>query len=336
MVPGGRLGFERLEPAPRIAKRHLAASVAVADAKADIVLFQEVQPLPERAKVWQGILPRLSAYFQPDLCGIKIAGIGWPPSLQSGLVTLVNSKWSPRWVQSFKVSGPPAGIATAGFSLQWAETRYALFVEFLHQDWGRVLCANTHLHHGLELTDPLRSDLKQLQLKGALTEAALVDLKKRIAQADLRRLSEVRQILSRMQKIKGRYNLILLGGDFNFESQSQAYQEIVRFGFKDLWLSPENNDPGLTFDGARNLSNHEITRRVPLSINVEDLSFSPKSRQLVKDCLHRQEERGRRVDYLFAFSPDVKLTVNSTSLIGIPEQGEIAPSDHFGILAGIS
>src|SRR5262249_26272061 len=136
-------------------------------------------PIATRMRQWEAALGK-PAFAQPDLTGFKLRGRGWPYQLGSGLLTLVNRSWRPRLLAAVKLSGSRWSFESLQLSLQWRETRYALFVECLHPRWGRCLVVNTHLHHGLELTADLEARLNHLGNTGSLTGQARSELRHRL------------------------------------------------------------------------------------------------------------------------------------------------------------
>lgn len=335
LAPATAGSFVELEPEVRRLKREELQESIVAGLQADVVLFQEVNPLADRLKRWQSVL-NMQGFAQPDLSGLKVKGWGWPPRLNSGLGIFVSKQFAPRWVAGLQLSGGRISFAKVWATLQLSESRYALFIEFLHPQWGRVLVVNCHLHHGLELDESLRGKISKLGEENILTANATSELKDRISGANGRRLQEVRNLLEFIHTRKQRYSLILLGGDLNCSSTSPAMQQISEFGFRDLWLDKHRTEAsGYTFDHSRNHANHVLTSQYPLTIETEDLSFSPKTRDVVRGLLQDHERRERRIDYLLAWSSQKSVPVKNIELVGVPDKDHLGPSDHFGVLAEI-
>lgn len=333
LAPTGKSTFTQLESNYRRRRREERQIELLKKTDADLLFFQEVNPLAKRSHELSSLLQK-QAFTQHDLVGLKVKGMGWPWNLSSGLTTMVPSGLGPRDLGARKLSGSKWSGELKLLSWQWSESRYAVFIEFLHPAFGRVLAVNCHLHHGLELDEPLKRQIQGLADTQVLTSNAATDLKERLLQTNRRREQEVTRMLDEVEKIRDRYNLVIMGGDFNCAPESTAYGHVVQFGFQDLWKEKnrtENN--GQTFDETRNQASHVFAQRFPLTVETEDLSFSPKTRQTVLDMLQTHERRRRRIDYLFARTNGAPLNVKSVELFAVPENDDIALSDHFGILA---
>jgi endonuclease/exonuclease/phosphatase family metal-dependent hydrolase len=94
-------------------------------------------------------------------------------------------------------------------------------------------------------------------------------------------------------------------------------------------------DPGATFDGTRNHANHLLQSRFPLTLVLEDLSFSTKVKEALLTLARTQENRPRRIDYLWLWSDQLQVKVKHAELVGLPNAEGLAPSDHFGVVADI-
>ncbi len=335
LAPEALSYFAALESGYRRRRREERQLEAIGQIKADVVFLQEVNPLQERSNLFAQAL-NSAVFTRHDQVGLKVKGIGWPWNLNSGLATIVDNKFGPRLVRGLKLSGSKWSREAGWLSWQWAESRYALLVEYLDPIFGRVLTVNCHLHHGIEMDETLKDRVESLKEKEMLTANAAVELKERLRTPNLRREYEVQTLLDHLKIVKDRYSLILLGGDFNFTSASRAYQMVREFGFRDLWLEKHGReDEGMTFDKLRNSASHVFNLKFPLTVETEDLSFSPKTRQSVLDLLYDHEQRRRRIDYLFAMTNGTQIKIESIGLMGVPEADEIALSDHFGIVAHV-
>lgn len=332
LAPQGRVRFRALEPEFRRLQREELQRDLIKEIAADVCCFQEVNPLEVRAAE----LSRLTAttsVMQPDLVGFKIQGRGWPWNLNSGLLTLVREQWGPRRIESVKLSGAKWSLESNFLALQWAESRYATMTEFLHGDWGRTLVINAHFHHGVELDEELKIKIQSLTDQGHLTPTAATELKDRIQVANRRREQELKTLLSRLEKVRSRYSLVIMAGDFNFTSVSSTYAMLIEQGFRDLWSEKHRSEhEGYTYDGEKNWGNHVFTREFPIPLEFDDLTFSPKTRAVISETIKTHENRRRRIDYVFASSAGRTIKVRSAKLVGVPEPDELGPSDHFGLM----
>ncbi|MBX7232541.1 MAG: endonuclease/exonuclease/phosphatase family protein [Bdellovibrionales bacterium] len=331
--PKGKWNFAPLETRLRRQQRFLGQERLLKQFSSELVFLQEVNPLHERTKELAKI--QGDSYFcQPDATGIKIKSKGWPWILNSGLAILIPKSWRGRYLQHLKLSGSKWSYLSQQFSLQWKESRYALLVEFVHPKWGRTLAVNCHLHHGLELTEDLEKKIKEFALEGLLTTSALGELKGRLQAGNLRREEELSVLLQVLKQKQVFYDTIIVGGDFNLTERSQGYKQLVDFGLQDLWLLNKNNpapEISFTFDPASNFANQIFNQNFPLTVEYQDLSFSPKTRQTLSQLLQAQEQKPRRIDYVFIWSKNTPISLESSQRIGLPDLEGFAPSDHFGL-----
>jgi endonuclease/exonuclease/phosphatase family metal-dependent hydrolase len=335
LAPQGRIRFRALEPEFRLRQREELQRELIGRLNPDVICFQETNPIDTRAEEFKRLTGK-AAFIQPDSVGVKIQGKGWPPRLNSGLVTLLPPGWGPRKICGLKLSGPKWSVESPLFSLQWSESRYAILVEFLHKDWGRTLVVNAHLHHGLELNSQMKARIQEMTDQGLLSPTAAGELKDRIQVANERRQGELKTLTAHLERIRNRYSLILAAGDFNFTAESQAYASMRELGFRDLWFEAGHTDEqGYSYDGELNWGNHVFTREFPIPLEFDDLTFSPKTRQLIGDAVKAHEWRRRRIDFIFAYSAGRPLKVTSAELVGVPARDELGPSDHFGVLVNL-
>lgn len=335
MAPRDGWRFEALEPSFRREKRFDLQNEILKATKADVLLLQEVNPVEGRAPSLAKELG-CKVFSKSDISGLKLAGYGWPYNLHSGLVTLINPDLLPRELGPIKLSGPRLNFTGRLASIQFAECRYALPVEFVTHLGARVLVVNFHLHHRLEFTAELEKALHALVEDGVMTGAAVSDLKSRLDEGNQRRANEWRVFSEWLDPRRNVFDLILLGGDFNLTPKSQVYAEIAKAGFIDLGLAGNDSEAHATFDHSRNEANHFFTRQFPLGYEFEDLSFSPKVRERLKELLMVHEGRPRRIDYIWMGGPLSQNLKGSLQQLGVPgSESELAPSDHFGLLADL-
>lgn len=335
LAPSVGYSFRSLEPKFRRRSREVLQEEWLSQLNADVVLLQEVNPVPNRMEDLMRASGRVG-FCQPDLAGIKLKGFGWPYNLNSGLVTLTHPSLGARSLGGVQLSGSK-GWARSWTSWQLSECRYALLVEFAHREWGRGLIVNTHLHHGLEFDGNLQKKVQKLLEDGSITPTAFADLRSRLETADQRRDEEIELLMARLESVKNRYGIILLGGDFNFSPVSAAYNRLKKSGFQDLWtVAGKSEVAAETFDCTRNAASHRFTSLYPMTIESEDLSFSPKVRDSLKRLLREHEARPRRIDYLWAMVGERELKIRDIQLDGIPSADGLSLSDHFAIVADLS
>ncbi len=332
LTPSSAVSMEYLEPEARRRQRLLMQLKLIKSLEFDLGLFQEVNPLFERASELEAETEKSTTY-QSDLVGIKILGMGLPNFLNSGLLTLAEGKYHLRRVRGVKLSGPGRSFVSPWLSFQLKEERYALLSEFLHPQWGRGLVVNTHLHHGLELTDPLTEEIRTASKEFGLSSTVENEIFDRLLKGNERRLKEMKRLIDEVMKIQDRYNVILIGGDFNARPESEVGQLLKEYDFKDSFTMQSEVSEAYTYDRERNSANHKLQARFPLTVRFEDLSFSKKITLGLREILTRHEHSQRRIDQVwvkssFRFKSKVEL-------IGLEEEAGFAPSDHFGYLVSL-
>src|SRR6476646_9065099 len=111
----------------------------------DLLLLQEVNPLPEMAEAYVTGLKdsglQYAEVHQVDACGVRLApGLAVVPGLNNGLAVLAKTPLRVRKVKGLKLSGGFGGCTDyAGF--QTGELRYALIAEIENPGTGRKLLA---------------------------------------------------------------------------------------------------------------------------------------------------------------------------------------------------
>lgn len=327
--------FENLEPTARRELRERLQIDVLKSAAPEIAFFQEVNPVVKRAPVLGNALD-MAVTFQPDLVGLKLLGLGLPLNLNSGLATLVARGQGVKLVEAVSLSRPGLNLVRAWGSWQLKEERFALFSETLLPKWGRVLLINTHLHHGLESTAGDVAELARLAEELELSDATVSELKDRLARGNERRRAEIQVLLEALSRHESRFEGVILAGDFNASPASDVSEILRQHGFVDAWAEANPNDPGFSFDYTGNEANHLLQSGFPLSLVVEDLSFSTKNKERLLQMARAHERRPRRIDYVYVRSHSKSVRVNSAELIGRPNAEGLAPSDHFGVLVDLS
>lgn len=318
-----KLRFEYLEPDTRREIRHRRQIEVLRSLKADALFLQEVNPVWERSLELAEEL-ELVAVEQTDLAGVKVLGLGFPLNLNSGLLTLVKESWSPRWVESLQLSGHKGARARTFYSFQLDECRYALLVEVLHPQLGRMLLVNVHLHHGLEWKESYRPAIEDWIENYEISDSVAEELFKRLSSANHRRNEEVDRLLEKLKSLRSRYNHIVLAGDLNFSPESQTFSKLRDFGFA------ESDREFNTWDPQKNQANHHFQARFPVSVFIEDLTFSPTAQAELTRLIRGWENEVRQLDYILITPSNAFL--GECRLFGEPEGDTLALSDHFGLL----
>lgn len=335
LSPSTPVAFEALEPVSRRSLREKLQIEVLRELKPDVCFFQEVNPAARRAPELAQAL-EMECAIQPDLVGLKLFGVGLPLNLNSGLAVMASKSHGLRKVKGVSLSRPGTNLVHKWASWQLKEERFALFCESLLPGWGRVLLIDTHLHHGLESTPDVIEKLEKLAEELKLSESSVIELKSRLAKGNERRSQEIAVLLRTLEKLQGRYEVVVLGGDFNASPDSELGAILRELGFIDTWVAAHGEtDPGYSFDIEANRANHILQERFPLTLVVEDLTFSAKSKEALLELARTQEKRPRRIDYVWIRAKSLKPVVKRAKLVGRPNADGLAPSDHFGVCVDV-
>jgi endonuclease/exonuclease/phosphatase family metal-dependent hydrolase len=324
----GRLLFGELEPRGR---RLLRGQIQVRSLRAwkpDVLFFQELNPVYPAAYYFSSEL-QLSHIEQLDLSGVKIFGIGPPFNLQSGLAIMANPIWKLKSLGGVKLSGRWPS-SRGPFSLQFEESRYALFGELQHPSWGRVLLVNLHLHHGVEYEPEWTDQIDQCVSEGSISESLGSSIKLDLGRGDRRRLKELSRVFDVLKPIRNRYDLVVLGGDFNSGPRSIVAKKILDLGFRDGWALGGAGDPGLTWDREENRENHLLNDAFRANFEFEVKGIPQSLEQTLLEKVRRSERDARRIDFLY-FRTSHSYKLKAELFKGLDPGSKMMGSDHFGI-----
>lgn len=330
LSPASPLAFEPLEPDSRRRLREDLQIEVIQSLNPDFCFLQEVNPVNSRGPELSESLS-MQGEFQGDLVGLKVLGVGLPFNLHSGLGLLASRRYGLKRVAAISLSRPGFNWVRSWASWQLKEERFALFGESLLPGLGKVLLVTTHLHHGMDMTSEFSADVDQMCETFELKSSFVSELKERLKRGDERRRQEMAVLLNNLKRLEKRYSAIVLCGDFNAAPQSDLFHGLREAGFRDAWTEVHPEDPGYTFDRTSNPANHLLQSRFPLSLLLEDLTFSAKTKEHLLGLARRQEGRPRRIDYVWYRSSNVPLKVTRADLVGKPNAEGMAPSDHFGV-----
>jgi endonuclease/exonuclease/phosphatase family metal-dependent hydrolase len=332
LSPSTPLAFEALEPKARRELRETMQLETLKSISPDIAFLQEVNPIKQRAPLLEDALEAQSD-TQLDLVGLKLLGVGLPLNLNSGLMTAVKDRWPLKRLEAISLSRPGFNLVKRWGSWQLREERFALFSETLLPHWGKVLLVNTHFHHGLEATPAYLSELEKAADQLELPASMVSELKERVMKGNERRAQELHVLMKKLDRLSQRHSVVLLAGDFNSTPDSAVAGALREHGFRDAWTEAGNSEPGFTFDPPANPANHILQAEFPLTLLIEDLSFSSKIRETLLGMARKHETRPRRIDFLWFRTRGLSLKVKKAELVGLPNGEGLAPSDHFGVCA---
>lgn len=306
---------------------------------ADLILLQEVNPLPFRAHWYAEQLGKRCLFASCNV-GVKL-GWGPPGNLNEGLALLYPPDWKAEHLGKKRLSGnfrmAPFRISEVGgpfLSFQLHESRVAMAVRIHLPEHARrtsfggaqsVLVAVTHLHHAPALTPRNQALIEEARNEG-LTPQEEDHLVKSFRAANSRRISEVDTLASWLERLRKPGEMVIIGGDFNCEPDSAPLASLRRRGWIDSWQSAENPDDlsqSATWDPVQN----------PLSHRSQDFHQSgSKFSPLVAKVVQRTDALQRRIDYLFLYPWRPIDSPHKNDEIGC--MGQLLDVKRFGFLTG--
>jgi endonuclease/exonuclease/phosphatase family metal-dependent hydrolase len=307
----------------------------------DVILLQEVNPLPKLARTYVAALKRFGLHYtavhQVDACGVRITPwVAVVPGLNNGLVILAKSPLQLRKVKGLKLSG--TGGCQDFMGLQINELRYALIAEIENPDTGRrVLVVNTHLHSGLERDAFFLQRISEAQAQGRLRPEEVGDLIAVFEEGQQRRLNEVRTLIDEVVRLKGERTSsgVILGGDLNFEPGSPEYQELERAGLKDTYTIAVSDGQLHSYDPRQNVIAGRAEPDVPGALPKAVAHLPETQREKILDAYRKGVSQPRRIDFLFVMTESSagRRGCLRQELFGQSPTVTIEPgSDHYGVL----
>jgi endonuclease/exonuclease/phosphatase family metal-dependent hydrolase len=308
----------------------------------DVILLQEVNPLPDMAKAYVTALKGFGLTYQEvhqvDACGLRLApGLAVVRGLNNGLAVLAKAPLHLRKIEGIKLSGGFGGCGDF-MGLQTGELRYALIAEVENPGTDkRLLAVSLHLHSGIERNAFFVRTINEAVEEGRVRREDFEDIVAAMEQDQERRLGEILVLVGEIHKryAQGRYLGVIVGGDFNFEPDDPEYRELERAGLKDTYMIAHSESQIHSLDPEHNAIAREGIREVPSALR-EAIKRLPASQQ-EKVLLGYQKgiSQARRVDFLFLMTPssDGPKGCFRQELFGQPSTISTQPtSDHFGVL----
>ena len=308
----------------------------------DVILLQEVNPLPEMAEAYAAALERFGLRYtevhQVDACGLRITpGLAVVPGLNNGLVVLAKAPLRLQKIKGLKLSGGPGGCHDF-MGLQLNELRYALIAEVENPDTARrFLVVNTHLHSGLERDAFFLRKLAEAEEQGRLRREDVGNLVATFEQGQQRRLAEVRTLIDEVLRLRaaGRSLGVILGGDLNFEPGSPEYQELERVGLRDTHTIATGGGDLHSYDPQHNVIAGRGEGDVPAALRQAVAHLPVAAQQKVVEAYRKGVSQPRRIDFLFLMSdsPEGLRGCMHQELFGRSAAVTLEPgSDHYGVL----
>jgi endonuclease/exonuclease/phosphatase family metal-dependent hydrolase len=308
----------------------------------DVMLLQEVNPLPEMAERYvtamKGIGLQYSSVHQVDACGVRLApGLAVVPGLNNGLAVLAKAPLQLRKVIGLKLSGG-FGRCDDYMGFQTGELRYSLISEVENPNTGRkILAASLHLHSDIERNAFFIQKINQAVEDGKARREDFEDIVTAIEKGQERRLNEIRVLLKEIEKLKagGNYLAVLVGGDFNFEPDDPEYRELERAGLKDTYAMASPETEIYSLDPQQNVIAGQGVREVPSTLREAMKRLSESQQQKILEGYEKGISQARRVDFLFLMTnpSDPPKGCFRQELFGLGDVVSAEPgSDHYGVL----
>lgn len=309
----------------------------LSEAQPDVILLQEVNPLPAMAEDYVEALEQQGLHYaevhQVDACGLRLApGLAILPGLNNGLTILAKAPLTIRKLEGLKLSGPIGGCGDYA-GVQFGELRYALLAEVTAPTTGMTyLVATMHLHSGIERDARVLQELMEAHSQGRLQhyDQLMAELK----MDEQRRQMELHTLMDalRQHQMHQHYAGVIFGGDLNFEVESPEYRQLGQSGFTDTAKIATGMPMWNTYDPMSNpLAGHEEEALPSAFIEALAQEMKMDRDEAVKRYRHAIG-MARRIDFLFsmAFMSNTCLT---QELFGKPAMmGDPTSSDHYGVL----
>ena len=309
----------------------------IVKADPDVVLLQEVNPLPQRAEEYVASLKKFGLDYtnvhQVDACGIRLSeNRALIPGLNNGLAILAKKELQLKKIKGLKLSGD-VGACEDTSGMQLGELRYGLIAEItLPETSDKYLITSLHLHSGFETGQGFLQKLASLHEEGRFDRYPW--FKWEIDKVRLRRIGEISTLMRELLKLNqdGTYSGMALGGDFNFEPDFPEYEEATMLRLVDTYTLVQHEETQYTADPVKNAHIRLGPEpKIPALLKDELSDVSPETKEEVLAAYREEQKRPRRIDYIFVDSlfPDYCFT---QELFGVEtDANDLPPSDHFGV-----
>lgn len=306
---------------------------------ADILLLQELNPLPFRAH-WYAKKLGMRAEYVTSNSGIKL-GWGPPGNLNEGLGILFRPDWQYQILGKRRLSGSfrlspfrISAINSPFLSFQLHESRVAFAMRFFipsnqrlgaYEGRTSLIVAVTHLHVSPAHTPRNEQILKQAFEHGQISKDELQTIHRAFRTANARRLNEVDDLVTWLETLRRPDEPMILGGDFNCEPESPPYNALIRRGWHDLWLEADNSPDLLesaTWDPPRNT----------LTARVKNFKHSvTRENPHLAEVYRQTDALPRRIDFLFGIPAK---NIPSQPDFQLGASGFLGRVNRFGYLTG--
>ncbi len=288
----------------------------------DVLLFQEVNPNQPQSRRYAEALG-YDEIHKVTSCGLHLGAIyKIPKNVNDGIAILAKPGLGLRRVGKKRLSGNAKCSATWGF--QTKESRYALFGE-ITVDGQKVLVATTHLASPSFTPADFDEQLEKMVQNGELSteqrDEILADRDKKLDRNTMESQRLLQEIDKRRARLAstGTQPPVILGGDFNAETDRPGIGKIKQAGFAEVASGPDF----LTWNPVVNEENYRIGTRRNYSLPTFD-------RPEIEAMLDQRHDTPRQIDHIFVSEG---FEVDSAEMVLNKAKDGIYPSDHFGILA---
>ncbi len=315
----------------------------MAAAAPDLMLLQEVNPLPVTARVYVDGLKQSGLDYdevhQVDACGIRLIGnVAVVPGLNNGLVVLAKAPLRIRKLEGLKLSGGLGGCQDST-GVQFGELRYALIAEIENPATRRkVLAVSLHLHSGIERDEYFTERIVVAQLEGRIpNQGESRKILAALAQDQERRLEELRTLVRKLRTLQseGHYAGVIVGGDFNFEPDSPEYRALQEVGLKDTYVLARHTGELHSYNPQHNpIAQHEEVA-LPSALSSVVQAMPEAEREKIVAGYRQGLTMSRRIDFLFLMrsGPADPNACLRQELFGTPRPVTLdVGSDHYGVL----
>lgn len=339
----GRFSVRPGESEEDHAARFLIQVEQMAAAAPDLMLLQEVNPLPATARVYVDGLKKSGLVYdevhQVDACGIRLIGnVAVVPGLNNGLVVLAKAPLRIRKLEGLKLSGGLGGCQDST-GVQFGELRYALIAEIENPATRRkVLAVSLHLHSGIERDEYFTERIVVAQLEGRIpNQGESRKILAALAQDQERRLEELRTLVRKLRTLQteGHYAGVIVGGDFNFEPDSPEYRALQEVGLKDTYVLARHTGELHSYNPQHNpIAQHEEVA-LPSALSSVVQAMPEAEREKIVAGYRQGLTMSRRIDFLFVMrsGPADPNACLRQELFGTPRPVTLdVGSDHYGVL----
>ena len=310
-------------------------------AQPDVMLLQEVNPLPEKAEAFVTAPKTFGLQYtevhQADACGIRLFGLRIVPGLNNGMAVLAKAPLRLRKVEGLNLSG---GIGGCGdfFGLQFGELRYALIAEVENPGTGnKFLVVSLHLHSGIERTAYFIQKATEAEEQGRIQREDLQDFVADLKQDQNRRLDEIRVLVKELLRLQAEetYLGVIVGGDFNFEPDSPEYRELLAAGLRDTYMVASPSNDLYSYDPEQNAIVRQEEVVMPPSLRQALMHLPESEQQKIVEGYRKGMGQARRIDFLFHMGKPANKPKECLrqELFGEPTAVSVQTgSDHYGVL----